>query len=65
MRLMWVIIYLFSVNDIKKKFAAAQLITVEFRLKVFVPEGIIGYASVVTNKLVSISSVGQKDFDFL
>ena len=58
-----VIIYTLSIYDIKKNFESSQPIKVEFKIDGVIPAGIYGYALVLTNKLFSISSDGQRMFD--
>ena len=58
-----IIIYTFSIYDIKKKFESSQPTKVEFKFEAVIPAGINGYALVLTNKLISISSDGQRMFD--
>ena len=57
--------FIFFVFDMRyqKNLEAAQPYKVEFKFSKDVPVGIYGYALVLTNKLVSISSDGQKPFD--
>ena len=43
----------------QKNFESGQLVKIEFKLDDVVPAGIYGYALVLTNGLVSISSVGH------
>ena len=57
------IIYTLSINDIKKNFESAQPIKVEFKFDGVIAAGLYGYALVLTKKLVSISSDGQRMFD--
>ena len=47
----------------QKKFESSQPIKVEFECDGVIPAGIYGYALVLTNKLISISSDGQRMFD--
>ena len=47
----------------QKNFESSQPIKVEFKFDGVVPAGIYGYALVLTNRLVSISSDGQRMFD--
>ena len=47
----------------QKIFESAQPIKVEFKLGGVIPAGICGYALVLTNRLISISSDGQRHFD--
>ena len=49
----------------QKKFENAQPIKVEFNFDGIVPAGIYGYALVLTNKKLSISSDGQRHFDLI
>ena len=57
----------FYVFDIRyqKKYTASQPIKVEFKFDRVVPNNVNGYALVLTNKLVSISSDGQRHFDLI
>ena len=55
-------IYVFDIRY-QKNFESSQPIKVEFKFDGVVPAGIYGYALVLTNKLVSISSDGQRMFD--
>ena len=57
----------FHVFDIKyqQTFTASQTTKVEFKIDGVVPNVIIGYALVLTNNLFSISSGGQRHFDFI
>ena len=48
---------------IKEKSKATQPVTVEFEFSDKFLDGIYAYALVLTNKLVGISSVGQRHFD--
>ena len=47
----------------QKNFESSQPIKVEFKFDGVVPAGIYGYALVLTNRLISISSDGQRRFD--
>ena len=47
----------------QQNFTAAQLIEEQFQFDVIVFNDVNGYALVLTNKLVSVSSNGQKPFD--
>ena len=47
----------------QKNFEGGQSVKVEFKFDRVIPGGIYGYALVLTNRLVSISSVGQRMFD--
>ena len=49
----------------QKSIEAAQPIKVEFNFSEIVPAGIYGYVLVLTNKLVSVGSDGQKLFDLI
>ena len=55
-------IYVFDIRY-QKIFESSQPIKVEFKFDGVVPTGIYGYALVLTNKLISISSDGQRMFD--
>ena len=59
--------YKFYVFDIRfqKNLESAQPIKVEFKFSENIPAGIYGYALVLTNKLVSISSDGQRHFGLI
>ena len=47
----------------QKKFQGGQSVKVEFIFDGVIPGGIYGYVLVLTNRLVSISSDGQRMFD--
>ena len=47
----------------KKNFESSQPIKVEFKFDGVIPSGIYGYALVLTNRLIGISSDGQRMFD--
>ena len=49
----------------QKDFESAQPIKVEFKFEGFITAGIYGYALVLTKKLISISSDGQRHFDLI
>ena len=55
-------IYVFDIRY-QKNFESSQPIKVEFIFDGVVPAGIYGYALVLTNRLISISSDGQRMFD--
>ena len=55
-------IYAFDIRY-QKNFESSQPIKVEFKFDGVVPAGIYGYALVLTNRLISISSYGQRMFD--
>ena len=57
-------LYVFDIRY-QKNFESAQPIKVEFNFDGVVPAGIYGYASVLTNRLISISSDGQRHFDLI
>ena len=57
-------IYAFDIRY-QKNFESSQPIKVEFKFDGVVPAGIYGYALVLTNRLVSISSDGQRMFDLI
>ena len=54
-------IYAFDIRY-QKNFENAQPVNVEFKFSEKIPAGIYGYALVLTNKLISISSDGQRMF---
>ena len=49
----------------QKNFERGPSVKVEFKLDGVVPAGMYGYALVLTNRLVSISSDGQRIFDLI
>ena len=55
-------IYAFDIRY-QKDFESSQPLKVEFKFDGVVPAGIYGYALVLTNKLISISSDGHRMFD--
>ena len=55
-------IYAFDIRY-QKNFESSQPIKVEFKFDGVVPAGIYGYDLVLTNRLISISSDGQRMFD--
>ena len=55
-------IYAFDIRY-QEDFENSQPIKVEFKFDGVVPAGIYGYALVSTNRLISISSDGQRMFD--
>ena len=55
-------IYAFDIRY-QKNFESSQPINVEFIFDGIVPAGIYGYSLVLTNRLISISSDGQRMFD--
>ena len=57
-------LYVFDIRY-QKKFENSQPIKVEFKFDGVVPAGIYGYALVLTNKKISISSDGQRHFDLI
>ena len=57
-------IYVFQLQY-QQIFAASQPLKVEFKSDVIVPIDINGYALVLTNRLLSVSSDGQKHFDVI
>ena len=57
-------IYAFDIRY-QKNFENAQPVKVEFKFSENIPAGIYGYALVLTNKLNSISSDGQRMFDLV
>ena len=58
------ITYTFSTSDIKK-LRNAQPFKVGFNFSENIPFGIYGYVLVLTNRLVSMSSDGQRHFDLI
>ena len=59
--------YKLNVFDIRyqERFTASKPIGVECNFVGVVPKDVIGCALVITNKLVSVGSDGQKDFDLI
>ena len=57
-------LYVFDIRY-QKNFTNSQPIKVEFKFEGVVPNDINGYALVLTNKLISISSDGQRHFDLI
>ena len=57
-------LYVFDIRY-QKNFESAQPIKVEFKFSENLIAGIYGYALVSTNRLVSISSDGQRHFDLI
>ena len=57
-------IYAFDIRY-QKNFENAQPVKVEFKFSENIAAGIYGYALVLTNKLISISSDGQRMFDLV
>ena len=57
-------LYVFDIRY-QKNYTASQPIKVEFKFDGVVPKNVNGYALVLTNKLVSISSDGQRHFDLV
>ena len=57
-------LYVFDIRY-QKNYTASQPIKVEFKFVGVVPNNVNGYALVLTNKLVSISSDGQRHFDLI
>ena len=55
-------IYAFDIRY-QKNFEKAQPVKVEFKISENIPAGIYGYALVLTNRLASITSDGQRMFD--
>ena len=55
-------IYAFDIRY-QKNFESSQPIKVEFKSDGVVPAGMYGYALVLTNRLISIGSYGQRMFD--
>ena len=57
-------LYVFDIRY-QKDFENAHPIQVEFKFDQSIPAGIYGYALVLTNKKISISSDGQRHFDLI
>ena len=57
-------LYVFDIRY-QKNFTNSQPIKLEFKFEGVVPNDINGYALVLTNKLVSVSSDGQRHFDLI
>ena len=57
-------LYVFDIRY-QKNYTASQPIKVEFKFDKVIPNNVNGYALVLTNKLVSISSDGQRHFDLI
>ena len=59
--------YNIHVFDIRyqKDYQSGQSVKIEFKLDKIVPVGVYGYALVLTNRLVSISSDGQRMLDLV
>ena len=59
--------YIIYVLDIRYQqiFTASQPLKVQYKFDGVVSNGIKGYAFVLTNKLVAVSSDGQRYFDLL
>ena len=57
-----VIIYTFLIYDIRKKIKSAQKFNGEIKFSENDPVGVYGHALVLTNKLIIISSDGQRLF---
>ena len=55
-------LYVFDIRY-QKIFESSQPIKVEFQFDGVVPAGLFGYALVLTNRIINISSDGQKMFD--
>ena len=49
----------------QKDYQSGQSVKIEFKLDKIVPAGVYGYALVLTNRLVSVSSDGQRVFDLV
>ena len=64
MTLVLVILYIFLLNGIEK-LTAAQPINVELKVEGVVPADRIADSLVRTNKLIAISSGGQRRFDLI
>ena len=57
-------LYVFDISY-QKNFTNSQPIKLEFKFEGVVPIDINGYALILTKKLVSISSDGQRHFDLI
>ena len=57
-------LYVFDIRY-HKNYTASQPIKIEFKFDGLVPDNVNGYALVLTNKLISISSDGQRHFDLI
>ena len=57
-------LYVFDIRY-QKNLENAQPIKVEFKFDGVIPAGINGYALVLTNKRISLSSDGQRHFDLI
>ena len=57
-------LYVFDIRY-QKKYTASQPIKVEFKFDGVVPNNVNGYALVLSNKLVPVSSDGQRHFDLI
>ena len=59
--------YNIHVFDIRyqKKYQSSQSVKIEFKLDKVVPVGVYGYALVLANRLVSISSDGDRMLDLV
>ena len=57
-------IYAFDIRY-QKNFESSQPVKVEFNFDGVIPAGIYGYALVLTNRMISISSDGQRMFDLI
>ena len=57
-------LYVFDIRY-QQNFTASQPIKVDFKFDVIVPYDVSGYAWLLTNNLISISSDGQRHFDLI
>ena len=57
-------LYVFDLRY-RRNLESAQTIKAEFEISEIIPAGIYGHALVLTNKLVSINSAGQRHFDLI
>ena len=55
-------LYVFDIRP-QKHFTVSQPFKLEFKISGVIPDGINGYALVLTNELISMSSDGQPHFD--
>ena len=60
-----VIFYMFSISDIIKISQLPNRKKIEFKLDGVFPTNINGFALMLTNRLVSVSSDGQRHFDLI
>ena len=56
--------YIFYIRY-QENFTAAQPIKLQFKFDGFVPYNVIGYALIITNKVVNVSCDGQGHFNLI